>query len=799
MKSLLRSIRFAFKRRAFATINIVGLSVGITACLLITIYVKYHRSYDRLAPYPDRTYRVTYQRWTENGDRVEFASASPTIGPVMKRTIPEVETFARAYKVGGVFSFHDKVFEEEMAFQGESALFDILGIKMLHGNPSNCLDLPNQVVISKTLSHKYFGDTNPLGKTIVLNGNAQYEITGVYEDCPPNVHFKPTLIISLATWIQNSPQLFEMGYYYSGFYTYVRIMPNSSAADVDKRIEEYIESELGETLREYKTGLSFKLQPLTDIHLNSHFMHEIEANNHKSSISMLEIIAWFILAIAWVNFFNLSTIIAIKRTKEIGIRKVNGATRGRLLAQLIGESAVINVFAIVLSLILLKISFTSFANLAGLPQRLSYLAEPWFFLFLFVVFFIGTLSAGVYSVANLKGNSLAETLRGIVPKYYGGHSFKKGLVTVQFAIAIALIAGAISVFTQYKHLQSVDLGFDEQNMLVVKVPKVGDNSLHSKFWVFCNQANELPFVESVAYSSVIPGKPNMFNRGGIHRYGDDSNNGKNMRLTEIDANFPKTYKIKLLAGKGFTGVPAEDANNVMLNEKGALWLGFESPDDAVGKQIVLEGLPKTVVGILYDFKQLSPKVETEPQIFRFPQRFDGYFTLRLLTNPSNNLISQVNGIYDDVFPGNPFDYLFLDTYYQQQYNDDKRFSMVFTLFSVLSIIITVLGLLGLSAYSAEQRKREIGIRKVLGAKVESIVKLLFADYIILWVIACVLAIPSVWYFLSNWLNNFAIRIQPQWWMAFIPAAIVLLVALITVGIQSLRAAHLNPVESIKEE
>jgi putative ABC transport system permease protein len=799
MNSLLKLIRFAFKCKGFAIINIIGLSVGITACSLITIYVKYHYSYDKQAPHPDRTYRVTYQRWRENGDRVEFASASPTIGPVVKRISPDVEVFARAFKVGGVYSYHDKVYEEEMAFQGESALFDILGFDMIEGNPNNCLDLPNQVVLSKTLSHKYFGDQSPIGKTIVMNGNNQFLITGVYGDCPPNVHFKPTLIISLATWEQTDPQLFEMGYYYSGFYTYVRLSPNANPSQVDKQIEEYIENEFGETLREYQTGLSFKLQPLSDIHLNSHFMHEIEPNYNKSSISMLEIIAWFILAIAWVNFFNLSTIVAIKRTKEIGIRKVNGATKGKLLAQLFGESAIINIVAIALSVTLLELTYSAFANIAGLPQNLAYFSKPWYLSLILIAFLVGTFSAGIYSVVNLKGNSLAETLRGNAFKGFGGMWFKKSLVTIQFAIAIALICGALSVYSQYKLLQKTDLGFVPQDLFVVKVPKVGDTTLRSKFWVFSDKANELPFIESVAYSSVIPGKPNMFNRGGIYRFGDDSNNGKNMRLTEIDYNFPRTYKITMLAGKGFSGVPAEDANNVMLNEKGAYWLGFESPEEAVGKQIVLEGESKTVTGILFDFKQLSPKVETEPQIFRFPQRFEGYFTLRLNSKPNSSLISQIEGMYQEVFPGNPFDYQFLDTYYNQQYNDDRRFGMVFTQFSILSIIITVLGLLGLSAYSAEQRKSEIGIRKVLGAKISSIIQLLFKEYILLWIIACAVAIPTVGYFLSEWLNNYAMRLQPKWWMAILPAMLVLVVAVVTVGAQSLRAATKNPVDSIKEE
>jgi len=336
-------------------------------------------------------------------------------------------------------------------------------------------------------------------------------------------------------------------------------------------------------------------------------------------------------------------------------------------------------------------------------------------------------------------------------------------------------------------------------MLIVKVPKVGDESLHGKYWVFNDMVKDLPFIKGAAYSSVIPGKPNMFNRGGIHRYGEEATNGKNMRLTEVDAQFTNVYNINLLAGEGFTGNPTEDANNVMLNLKGALWLGFKSAEDAVGEQIVLEGTPKKVVGVLVNFNQLSPKEEIEPQIFRYPQRFQGYFTLKIGENYLKESIGSIEKIYSSVFPGNPFNFFFLDNYYNSQFKDDKRFGMVFALFSILSIAITVLGLLGLSAYTAQQRKREIGIRKVLGAKVSSIVQLLFYDYLILWALSSAVAIPITWYFLNQWLNNYANRITPTWWIFTVPMLMVLLVAMVTIFAQSLKTAYINPVESIKEE
>lgn len=799
IKQISLAFRFIFKRLGFASINIVGLALGISSCLFITSYVKHHKSFDKQVPFPERTYRVTYQRWTENGDRVEFASASPTIGPSIKQIVPEVESFGRAYKVGGVFTQNEHTYEEEMAFYGETNLIDILGFNLTQGQKAGCLDQPNQVVLSQKVAHKFFGDQNPIGQTLKWNGRTNLEVTGVFENLPSNVHFKPDLFVSMATWIQRTPQLFESGWYYSGFYTYVILKEGVDPKQIDKKVEEYIEREFGETLREYKTGLSFKLQPLLDIHLNSHFMHELELNSDETSIILLEIIAWFILLVAWVNFFNISTISSLKRIKEIGIRKVNGASRTQLATQLLLESALINILAILMAIMFFEVGYSGFANLSGLPVESNYISQSWFYQILILALLIGTLSAGIYSITSIGGDTLVGSLKGLIIGSKNNILLKKSLVTFQFAIAIALLAGTVGVFKQFNFMQNQNLGFTLNNMLVVKVPMVGDSTLQGRFWVFEEQAQKLPTIDGIAYSSIIPGKPNMFNRGGIYRFGDDPNNGKNMRLTEIDANFPKVYGIQLIAGDGFTGNPNEDVNSVMLNLRGAEWLNYSSPEEAIGTQIVLEGRPKTVVGILFDFNQLSPKEEIEPQIFRYPERYQGYFTLKINSEKTSEVLSQIELIYRSIFPGNPFDYFYLDQYYKDQYKHDKRFGMVFLLFSLLSIAITVLGLMSLSAYSAEQRKREVGIRKVLGASPQSIIQLLFRDYLALWIIAGTISVPVVWYFLNQWLTGYAKRIDVSASIFIVPLLVVLAVSIATVLSQSIKAANMNPVESIKQE
>ncbi len=793
------TIRFAFKRKGYAAINIFGLAIGIAACLYISYYVRYHRSYDLNVPDYSNTYRVTYQRWGENGDRVEFASASPTIGPTMTKNFPEVLSFGRAYKVGGFFSSGELVYDESNAFYGETNLLQILGFNLLAGQSANCLDVANTVVISEKAAAKYFGETNPVGKTLKWNGRTDLEVTGVFQNRPPNVHFKVDILVSLKTWEQRAPEVFESGWFYSGFYTYVRLKENSDPLGVNNKIEEFVSSEFGEVLREYKMGLSFKLQPLADIHLTSHFMHELESNNDKKSIALLEIVAWFILAIAWVNFFNLSTIISFKRIKEIGIRKVNGAKRLNIIMQLLFESALINAVALVVAFLLFELFYPAFSNLAGLPKEFSYSQNLWLFSVIGVAFVLGTFSAGIYSISGLTGNSLSNSLKGLYSGIKGNIFIKKSLVAFQFSIAIALLIATIAVFQQYRVMQHKDIGFNLNNMLVVKVPLVGDSTLHSKYWVFKEVASKISEVEGVTYSSVVPGVPNMFNRGGIYRYGDDRNNAKNMRLTEVDNNFVDVYGIRMIAGKGFTGNPSEDVNNVLLNLHGAKWLGFESAESAVGSQIVLEGTPKTVAGVIFDFNQLSPKEEIEPQIFRYPQRFQGYFTLRLSNPATKVMVDEVKNAYLSIFPGNPFEYFFLDDFYNSQYKDDKRFGLVFFLFSILAVIITVLGLMSLSAFSAEQRRKEIGIRKVLGARNTSIISLLSKGYFGLWLASGAIAIPVVWYFLQEWLNGFANRMEVQWWVFAIPMLVVLITAMLTVVLQSLRVASFNPVESIKYE
>jgi putative ABC transport system permease protein len=798
-------IQLAFRnlrnKVGFYAINIAGLAIGIAACLMITHYVRFHKSYDTYQEDSHRVYRINYSRWTLDGDedRVEFASATPIIGKALLENIPEIEMQGQAFRQEGIFSYEDKFFEESKAFYAESDLLRLLGVIIKEGPKENVLDEPRTLILSESTARKYFGDQPAIGKTMYYNKTQLYEVVGIFSDIPPNSHFKADMFLSIETWKQQNPNLFQTGYIFSGFYNYIKLREETDPELVNHKAAEYVENEYGETLAANRINMGFKLQPLEDIHLHSHFMHELELNGNASSIAILEIIAWFILIIAWVNFFNLSTITSIRRLREICIRKVNGAARKQLLKQLLSESALVNLFAILIALILFEGISPYFFNFADLPTDVPVWNQSWIFIFLIFAFIAGTLSAGVYSITGIPSSKVAELIKGGSHNLARKRNIRKILVTAQFIIAIGLIASTTVIFRQYQLISKVPLGFKLNDMLVLNGPLINDSISFNKFNVMKKEVQQLPEFNGATFSSVIPGKPNMYNRGGVYIFGEEPTSGKNYRITEVDESFAKVYNIKLIAGEDFTGYNDIDREKILVNASAARFMGFSPIEEALGKRIVLEQEILTISGIINDFHQLSPKEKLEPQIFRIPRRHRGYLTIDMSGTEPESAIKKMETIYQSFFPANPFAYFFLDNFYEAQNIGEKRFSVVLALFSILVILITVLGLMGLSAYTVEQRRKEIAIRKVLGAKKSDIFRTLFKDYILLWILGGLIALPLAYYFIDIWLNNFALRIQPGYLFFILPILIVIIITLSTVFIQSTKVLHMNPSESIKAD
>lgn len=787
------------KQPGFYFTNVFSLAIGIAACLMIVGYVRYHRSYDKLSPDYANTYRIQYSRWGENDDRVEFASASPTIGPAIKSQFPEALSYARAYKAEGVFFYKDKYFKEEKVFRSESAIFDLLGIKVINGNKADCLDDPSSVALSESITRKYFGNEDPIGKIISYNKRDNLVVKAVFEDLPENTHIKVDILTSLQAWIQREPQIFTDGWFYSGFFTYVKFREGTNPQKINKGIADYINREFGKDLKEYKMGMSFKLQPLADIHLTSNYMHELEANGNKSSVDILSIVGWFVLIIAWVNFVNLTTIVAIRKQKEIAIRKANGARRSQLLSQLLVWSATINFLSVIVALVFFEMVNPVFCMFTGIPTDASIWSDSWFFGIIAIAFIAGTLSAGVYSSTGVYSAAIVEVLKGAKSKSKRGLFMKKGLVIMQFSIGIALIAATVGVYLQYNYITNKNPGFILDKIVTVNAPLVGDSTLAMKYKTFTDKVNNIPGVQGCAFSSVIPGQSNMFNRGGIYCKGTDEKNSKNYRVTETGSGFFDTYKIRFISGEGFSGNPASDRNKVVINAYAASTLGFKKPQDAIGRTIIMEGRQFEVSGVVIDFHQRSAKEAIEPQIFRYPQRLQGKFSINAGVRDEAQIIAEVGKIYSTVFPNNPYNAGMLKDYYGLQFEQEKQYTVVYILFSLLVILITILGLIGLSAYTAEQRKKELGIRKTLGASEGWLFYLVFRDYIMLCIIAAIIALPLFHIEYLNWLSNFALHIQPQWWLYMIPVILVLGISIVTVWIQSRRIIRTNPVDNLKYE
>ncbi len=779
----------------------MGLSLGITACLLISLYVNYEKTYDKHVENIDNLYRVLYERSSETGEKVQFASASPSVGPAITDKFPEIEKSARAFRLDGVLTIDKKSFREENMFWAEPNFIELFSYRIINKSTDSLLYEPNTMVISDKIANKYFGNDNPIGKTLKLNGNQAFKVTGVFKSQPKNMHFVADILLSYINWEkQLGENVNTFGWVYSGFYTYIKVKDDVDFLQLNQKIEKFINEELDEFMEAYKIEIGYKLQPVKDIHLSSHYMHELKANGNKNTIKFLFIISWFIILIAWINFINLLTLGFIKRSSEISLRKVLGGTSPQLIKQFLFESILINSIALVFALFLIEAFFPIFSNLTEIPINYFMWNKLWFWENILILFLTGTLLAGSYPIWGILSKKITTTLRSGFTGSKRAVLLRKILVIFQFFMAVLLIAGAIAVYQQLQYLKSKETGINKSNVLVINTPRIGGNDILSKRKAFKEEIFKYPFIKNIAFSSIIPGKHNMFNRGGIRKVNDEPTAGKNYRITEVDNNFASVYSNIFIEGRNFSENYTADANCVIINLAASELLGFKQPKKAIGEKILIREIENTIIGVIENFHQESPRLDFEPQIFRLAQQYNGYFSIKL-DNTSNleEIQVEIESEFHKFFPGNPFEYFYLEDFYKNQYKSEVQFGKVFGIFSLLAICITMLGILSLSSFSAAQRKKEIGIRKVLGASIKQILTLLSKNYILLLAISFLLAVPTIYYALNKWLNNFANRMELNIWIFIIPAVAVSVVSLITVWYQSLKAAKDNPVNSLRYE
>jgi len=797
------TVRTLQKSKLFSTISIFGLSIGMAACLLIMHYVTFEKSYDTFHSKAGQIYRLRYERISEDGSAVRFASCTPPAGNLIRERFPEIAHLARIFRYQSVIvSYNDRKFTEQRVFHAEPSFIDIFDFNFIKGNPREALAGVNSALISESMAGKYFGSEDPIGKIIRIDNSTDYQIAGIFQDVPHNSHLKFDFLLSFENFAKSTGPDYMENWGHTGMYTYLILKPGSDLNHFKKKIENLVETEFGEALKFYKMQMLLPLQPMRDIHLTSHYMQEFEVNGDRDTINSLFIIALFIIVIAWVNYINLSTARSMTRAKEVALRKTVGGSPRQLMMQFLFETVFLNLLAILFMFVILQLSLPFFSRLTGIPPAFPFWKQSWLWLSVAVLFSAGIIFSGIYPIIRLASFKPAVILRGKIYTAQRGVSLRRILVIFQYIMAMALLTGTLTVYYQIEHMRTRELGFTIEQILVVKAPRIKDETYREKILSFKAALSGRPEIKKLCLVTEVPGRQIYWDNGGIRKAGEDASKGKNYQIVGIDYDFTDVFDIPFIAGRNFSKNRPSDADALILNETAVRWMGFESAEKALNQKVDYWEKIYTIIGVLKDYHQQSPRQTFEPHIFRLmPEgRHNlGVFALKVQSENLSETIDLVENHYNDFFPGNPFDYFFLDTYFDQQYQSDFRFARIFGIFALLAIFITSLGILGLIAFTVTRRTKEIGIRKVLGADLGHLIFILTFDIVKLIIISFMLLLPFIYWGIGQWLQSFASRMSIRLDLFIIPLLITLFFTFITVATHVLRAATANPVRALRYE
>jgi len=791
------------KQKGYSSINIVGLAIGIAACLLILQYVSYELSYENFQTKKDRIYRVQQDRYDNGKLSTQWASGAYAVGNSFKDAIPEIEDYVKVVQREQVITeINNRQIKIEKVFYASGSFFNIFTYPLLEGSKTKALTEPFTAAISENTARILYGTTNIIGKRLTLNRRRDYTITAVYKDAPSNTQLKPDILLSYASFLKivapdNNP---ETAWTWDGCLTYLLLRKDADPAIVEKKLIPVTEKFTAAEMKRFNAAVVYKLQPLKDIHLYSHYIGEPGVNGDGKTVYLLLGIAFFIAVIAWVNYINLATARAVSRAKEVGIRKAVGSQRSQLIMQFLSESAVLNSCALILALIIIIISIPGFNRISGQELSFSLFMKAGFWIGLGSLFIIGTFFSGLYPAFVLSGFKPIEVLKGKMIATTKGALLRKGLVVFQFAASLFLLIGTLTVYKQIQYMRKQTLGINIDQTLVIRPPIVVTDSTYMQDMTAMRDAlKSQTSIKGTAISTSIPGQAVDWNAGAIKIVGTDETTQKQYRIIGMDYDYMKLYGIKLIAGRSFSKDFGSDEHSVVFNKRGFEQLGLDKPEDAIGKKIDFWGEQYTIVGVTENFHQQSLRESFEPLIFRLIPNARGFMSVKTTASSASQTVEQVKGAWNKFFPGNTFDYFFLDDHFNQQYKADQRFGQVFGLFTSLAILVACMGLFGLASFTTVQRNKEIGIRKVLGASVPNILKLLYQEFAVLLLIAFVVAVPLAWLTINNWLQGYAFRTDVHWSYFVLPFAAVVTIALLTVSFQSIKAAIANPVKSLRTE
>jgi len=786
------AFRNLWKHKVFSFINLTGLAVGMTSCFLIYLYVSFELSYDSFHSKANRIYRVVTDLKTPT-EVIHTSGPAWAVAPNAKSEFPEVEAFVRIAGGNSVLMRKGDIkYQEENAIWADSAFFKMFDFKLLKGDPKTALQEPFSVVFTESAAKKYFGNKDPIGQTLLITGDAfPAKVTGIMKDMPENSWIKGSVVLSMSTITKKFNQGLDNQWGNYGAQAFLLLKPGTNPKALEKKFPAFLEKRNGTEMKQMQMFPTIFLEPLRDVYLLS--TRDGSKTGNINNVYIFSSVAVFILLIACINFINLTTARSTERAKEVGIRKVVGAGKTQLARQFIGESIMLCLIAFLLTVGLSALLLPLFNQLSGkiISQGIFEHARYIFLLF-FAAIIIGFI-AGIYPALVLSSFKSVTVLKGRFATGTKGIILRKGLVVTQFTISIALIIATIIVYSQMRFMRSQDLGFSKDQMIVID--SQGDPAKDA----FRQAVAGISHVKSTATSSSVPGGGNPGAYSEIENIKGDLQIA-NLDLYFVDFDYINQFKIKILAGRGFSrDFQTDTTQSMILNEAAVKMFGYTSSQQAVGKRFKQWGREGRIIGVMKDFHFRSLQEPIKPLSMRIEPRGSNLVSANLSAADLPATIAAIENKWKALIPNRPFSYFFMDEFFDKQYRSEEKFGKLFLNFSVLAIFISCLGLLGLASYSTMQRTKEIGIRKVMGASVSSIVNLLSKDFLILVIVSFFIAAPVAWYFMYKWLQDFAYRITIGWWVFLFAGITALMIALLTVSFQAIKAAVTNPVNSLRSE
>lgn len=780
------AFRNIFRNKFFSLINISGLAIGLSCCILLLLYNNHEISYDRHYKNADSVYRLWLNQEL-NGKVRESPITSLPYGPALVNEFPEVENMARiSTRQGGNLNYGDKSFFVSYLY-ADASLIEMFPLKVLRGDKSKALESSNSIVLTRSLAKKIFGEENPIGRNLELNNSRHLVVTAIVDDQPKNTHIQFKALLSLEYRI-NNPNSYKGWDGNFSFYTYIILNKEANHEILEAKFLPLMEEKVNKKSREYGAASTLHIMNIKDIYLHSNTPYELMSSGNLSNIYIFSAIAIFILIIACINFMNLSTARSLKRAKEIGIRKVVGSYRFKLIKQFLGESILLCFVALIFALILVEIFLPVFNNFIDKSLSL-YAFSAWEILLSLpvAVVLVGFL-AGSYPAFYISAFSPVKVLKGNLEQKRNKINHRNALVVLQFLISSILISCTIIIYTQLNYMTNKDIGYKKEGLISISL---ANEAQIKAYPILKNELLNITGVTNVTASSSIP-------VGGLTQNGYGPQGLDEivmMHALDVDEDFIKTFEMEIVKGRNFSSEFSLDKDAFLINETAAKRIGWEEP---IGKYIRRDGNHK-VIGVVKDFHFKALHTPIAPLVITNNEQNLYRLLIRINPNNVNSTIAKIQEVWKKNLADQVFKYSFIDKYFERMYNKESKFGTIFIAFTILAIFIACLGLLGLSAFLSEQRTKEIGIRKVLGASTSTIFKLLSRKYIGLLLIANILAVPLSWYGINKWLDNFAYRIDISWWPFLIALITSVLISVLTLLAQMVKSSKARPIDSLNYE